>query len=140
MLNNTGGLGALAWLQGRQGRPDKTFAILLTIIAIGVAIDLIFKYLIARAEDVQEKFYHLTNFWFKKRRVQEVRRSVDHVPLKDGTRISEPEKTINKDNDTPIEFVDTSLPNILEIKNARQTYDGKTTIIKDFNLHRSFVI
>jgi NitT/TauT family transport system ATP-binding protein len=134
MLNNTGGLGALAWLQGRQGRPDKTFAILLTIIAIGVTIDLLFKIIIGKAENIQEKLYLATNFRLRRREVQEVRRSEDHQPLTDGSRISEPESTMNADNDDIVTFIDTGLPNILEVKNAAQVYDNRSVVIQDFNL------
>ena len=44
MINNTGGMGALAYIAGRQSRADKAFAILLTIIIIAVVLDQIFLY------------------------------------------------------------------------------------------------
>jgi NitT/TauT family transport system ATP-binding protein len=33
-----------------------------------------------------------------------------------------------------VEFINTSLPDIIELKNINQTYDGKKQVIKDFNL------
>jgi len=42
MINKTGGLGAMAYLFGRQSRADKAFAILLIIILIGILLDKIF--------------------------------------------------------------------------------------------------
>jgi NitT/TauT family transport system permease protein len=42
MINKTGGLGAMAYLFGRQSRADKAFAILLIIIVIGIVLDKIF--------------------------------------------------------------------------------------------------
>lgn len=42
MINNTGGLGALAYLAGKQSRADKAFAILLIIIIIGIVMDKLF--------------------------------------------------------------------------------------------------
>ncbi len=42
MINKTGGLGAMAYLSGRQSRADKAFAILLIIILIGIVLDRIF--------------------------------------------------------------------------------------------------
>jgi len=134
MLNNTGGLGALAWLSGRQGRPDKTFAILLTIIIIGVVIDLLFKFIIQKTENIQENFFHLTNLRLKKRQVKEVRRSADHVALVDGKRISQPEATLNTSKKRQVEFIDTALPDIIKVDKATQTYDGKFNVIKDFDL------
>jgi len=45
MMNNTGGLGALAYLAGRQSRADKAFAILVTVFIIGMILDKGFSYL-----------------------------------------------------------------------------------------------
>jgi len=45
MQNNTGGLGALAYVAGRQSRADKAFAILIVIILIGMILDKIFSLL-----------------------------------------------------------------------------------------------
>lgn len=45
MINNTGGLGALAYIAGRQSRADKAFAILSIIILIGFVMDRIFIFL-----------------------------------------------------------------------------------------------
>jgi NitT/TauT family transport system permease protein len=45
MLNSTGGLGAMAYVAGRQSRADKAFAILLTIILIAVIMDQVFTFL-----------------------------------------------------------------------------------------------
>jgi len=42
MINKTGGLGAMAYLFGRQSRADKAFAILLVIILIGILLDKLF--------------------------------------------------------------------------------------------------
>lgn len=43
LINNTGGLGGLAWQAQRQSRIDKLFAILLVIILIGFLQDKLFK-------------------------------------------------------------------------------------------------
>jgi NitT/TauT family transport system ATP-binding protein len=41
----------------------------------------------------------------------------------------------DKDGNDEVDFVNTELPDIIELKNVSQTYDkGKTFIIKDFNL------
>jgi NitT/TauT family transport system permease protein len=45
MINKTGGLGAMAYLFGRQSRADKAFAILVIIILIGIFLDRIFTWL-----------------------------------------------------------------------------------------------
>jgi NitT/TauT family transport system permease protein len=42
MINKTGGLGAMAYLFGRQSRADKAFAVLVIIILIGILLDRIF--------------------------------------------------------------------------------------------------
>jgi NitT/TauT family transport system permease protein len=42
MINKTGGLGAMAYLFGRQSRADKAFAVLVIIIVIGILLDRIF--------------------------------------------------------------------------------------------------
>lgn len=45
MLNRSGGIGELIWLARRQGKIDKSFAVLVVIILIGIVQDRIFKYL-----------------------------------------------------------------------------------------------
>lgn len=45
LVNKTDGLGALIFLAARQGRTDKVFAILLSIVIIGLVQDRLFKYL-----------------------------------------------------------------------------------------------
>jgi len=45
MLNQTGGIGALIYLAGRQSRIDKVFALLLIIIVIGILQDKFFSWL-----------------------------------------------------------------------------------------------
>ena len=45
MLNQTGGIGALIHLSGRQSRLDKVFALLIIIVVIGIIQDKIFMWL-----------------------------------------------------------------------------------------------
>lgn len=45
LVNNQGGVGAMAYKFARQGRIDKVFAILLVIVLIGMVQDRIFKFL-----------------------------------------------------------------------------------------------
>lgn len=45
LLNNQGGIGAMAYKFARQGRVDKVFAVLLIIVLIGIAQDKVFKFL-----------------------------------------------------------------------------------------------
>jgi len=45
MVNNTGGIGSLIYIAGRQSRIDKVFAILIIIILIGFLQDKLFKYI-----------------------------------------------------------------------------------------------
>jgi NitT/TauT family transport system permease protein len=45
MLNQTGGIGALIHLSGRQSRLDKVFALLIIIVVIGIVQDRLFAWL-----------------------------------------------------------------------------------------------
>jgi NitT/TauT family transport system permease protein len=45
LLNNQGGIGAMAYKFARQGRMDKVFAVLLIIVLIGFAQDKLFRFL-----------------------------------------------------------------------------------------------